>query len=154
MGTIQRFLPGFKATCYTVGTIDVLVSVNIFVRGIMASMAEFGVPAEMLASPHYYDAMKWVYVHSAVLGSVMICLGWCAGGIGLKAQQRLSALFATAHALYLWLDIRSSDSAWGTGLYKGEASLIPAIIGFVLTLLWAQLSLNLFLRGSQPENPA
>lgn len=139
MATLTRFLPGFKATCLTVGIVDVFLAGSLFVRGLMQSLAEFKVPAEILASPHYFDAMLWVYVHMIVIGLIIGCVGYYADTTNLLLQKRLSMLLFFVHLFYTYLDFRSSDSALGNGLYQGAASVFPALVSLMLTLLFLQL---------------
>ena len=113
----------------------------MFLRGLMSSMAEYGVPPEILSSLHYYDAIFWVYTHMLVLGVLI-------GAFGLyvesrKSRHRVSLLLFLAHAVYTCLDFRSSDSVLGNGLYKGPLSLVPAIIGLIVTLLFLHLAICL-----------
>lgn len=132
-------LPGFRTTCLVLGATYVLLGASILVRGGAAAMAEYGVPAATLASPHYADAIWWVYVHTIVLGLVT-------GVVGLYAEgERLRRVFARvllgAQASYLWLDVRSSDSALGNALYQGPASIVPAVLGLGMLLLLVHPSL-------------
>lgn len=150
MATLRRFLPGFKATCLAVGITDVFLSGSLFARGLMQSMKEFKVPTEILASPHYADALLWVYVHMIVLGLIVSCVGYYASAVGLVLQKRLSVLLFLVHCVYTYLDFRSSDSALGNGLYQGAASVFPALIGLALTLLFLQLAL--VLHSQKPTN--
>jgi hypothetical protein len=132
------FLPGFRVTCLIVCILYVLLAGGLFARGLMTAMAEYEVPQAQLDSPHYYDAIRWVYTH-------MIVLGLLIGAIGLlvkdgKAQVWLSRLICAVHVYYTILDFRSSDSALGNALYKGPASIMPAFIGLTVTLLFLHLS--------------
>ena len=47
-----------------------------------------------------------------------------------------------ATCFYTYLDFRSSDSLFGNGLYQGDASIIPAIIGLIVNSLFLQLLLR------------
>jgi len=150
MTTLTRFLPGFKATCLTVGIVDVFLAGSLFARGLMQSLAEFKVPAEILASPHYFDAMLWVYVHMIVIGLIIGCVGYYADATNLLLQKRLSVLLFVVHLFYTYLDFRSSDSALGNGLYQGAASVFPAVISLVITLLFLQLVIALHSGQKRP----
>jgi hypothetical protein len=132
-------LPGFRAACLVAGAVYVLAGGSVLVRGGAASMAEFGVPAATLASPHYADAIWWVYVHMIVLGLVIGAVGRY--GQGARLQRGFSRLMLAAHAYYLYMDVRSSDTALGTGLYQGPTSIVPAIIGLGVLLLFVHPSL-------------
>lgn len=147
MKTIFRFLPNFKLTYLIVGCSDMLLSGSLFMRGLMPSLAEFHVPPNLLASPHYYDAMLWVYVHLFVLGSVIACVGLSADSVLPLLRKRLTVVLTAAHVYYTYLDFRSSDSAFGNGLYQGTASVVPGIITMVITLLFLQLAIRLYISG-------
>lgn len=138
MARCGHFLPGFRASCLTVGVLYPLLAGGLLLRGVEASMGEFAVPPVVLASPHYHDAIVWVYTHQIVLGLVI-------GALGLTvtdpaAQRRIARLLLAVHILYTVLDVRSSDSALGNGLYEGPGSLIPALVGLFGVVLFAHVS--------------
>ena len=133
-------IPGFRGTCIAVGVTYVLLGGSILARGVPASLAPFGVPPDILASPHYVDAIWWVYTHMVVLGGVMLVLGRFAEGAALKLW--MARMLFVAHVYYTWLDIRASDSAWGTGLYQGPASVAPAVIAGLSMLAFMRLSFS------------
>jgi hypothetical protein len=131
-------LPRFRVSCVVVGVLYVLLGASVLVRGGAASLAEFGVPADTLASPHYADAIWWVYTHMIVIGLMIVVVGWFAQGVKLK--RSFARLMFTAQVYYLILDVRASDSPLGSGLYEGPASLVPAVIGALVMLVFAHLS--------------
>lgn len=134
----KHHLPGFRTSCLGVCVLYVLLGGSVLARGGAASMAEFGVPATTLASPHYGDAIAWVYLHMMVLGLVIGVVGWFGQGVAL--QRWFSRLMLAAHVVYVFLDVRGSDTALGTGLYQGPTSIVPAVIGGCVLLLFAHLS--------------
>lgn len=138
---IERFLPGFKTTYLTVSVVYVLLAGSLFAKGLMISMAGFKVPQTTLDSPHYYDAILWVYTHMIVIGLMIGLMGLYAESMKLKLW--MSRLLCLCHIYYTYLDFRSSDSVLGNGLYKGEGSVIPAIISLIITLLFLRLSFSL-----------
>jgi hypothetical protein len=131
-------LPRFKTSCVVVGILYVLLGASVLVRGGAASLAEFGVPADTLASPHYADAIWWVYTHMIVIGLMTGVVGWFAQGVQLK--RSFARLMFVAHIYYVILDVRASDSLLGSGLYEGPASIVPAIIGALVMLVFAHMS--------------
>lgn len=131
-------LPRFRATCLTVCVLNVLIGGSILLRG-MASMEPFGVPEATLASPHYADAIFWVYSHMVVIGVITGVVGWYAKTAPL--QRAFARVMLAAHAYYTFLDVRASDSALGTGLYQGPESVMPAVIAGLMTLMFLHLSL-------------
>jgi hypothetical protein len=138
---MTKFLPGFKVTYLVVGFLHIVLALSLFLRGLMPSMAEFKVPASTLESPHYYDAIFWVYTHMIILGSIILLMGILSPH-GNKFKIWMSRFLFLAHAFYTYLDFKASDSFFGSALYQGPASVIPAWISLAFTLLFLQLSLR------------
>ena len=113
-------------------------------------MEEYGVPRDTLASPHYLDAINWVYLHTLVLAAVIGVVGWFAREPALKIW--FSRLMVGAHLVYVALDFGHSDSALGNGLYRGDASVVPGVVGLVVLLLFMGPSVRREL-GAVPEQP-
>lgn len=139
---MKKFSLNFKTTCTLVGVLFVFLSLSLFMKGLMRSMAEFKVPESILNSPHYYDALFWVYVHMISLGILIVLLGVSVTDTG--KQKWITLILFGITAFYAYLDFRSSDSILGNGLYRGESSLAPAIIGLFVNLLFLQLAVKLF----------
>ena len=97
MSFLNRFLPGFKSTYLLIGGLYVLLSANILLRGVSASMEPFGVPAAVLDAPHYENAIWWVYTHMLVLGMVMCVIGQFAKDKALKLWISRALLVAHLH---------------------------------------------------------
>ncbi len=134
-----RWIPGFRGTCFIVGGLYVVLGAAIVAQGAAVAMAPYGVPAETLASPHYADAIHWVYSHTVVLGLIIALVGALAESERLKLW--FSRLILGMQLYYLYLDTVHSDTALGNGLYEGPQSIGPSIIGFFVTLLFLRLSL-------------
>lgn len=103
-------------------------------------MADFEVPEVVLQSPHYQDAITWVYLHMLIIGLLIGTLGILAKSPALR--MGISRFFLLAHLVYTFLDFRSADWSMGTGLYQGEGSLIPAFMAAFMTLFFLHLSLS------------
>ncbi len=73
---MKTLLPNFKRTFLIVGYTFIVLALSLFTRGLMNSMAEFKVPELILNSPHYFDAILWVYVHMTVIGLLIITIGY------------------------------------------------------------------------------
>lgn len=118
------------------------MSLGLFAKGLITSMAEFKVPTEILNSPHYFDAIMWVYIHMIVIGVMIALIGFSVDD--KKKQKWINLLLFIITAMYVYLDFRTSDSALGNALYKGESSVAPAIIGTIVNLLFLQLLVRSF----------
>lgn len=139
---MKKLLPNFKITFLIVGYTFVLLPLSLFSRGLMKSMAEFEVPESLLNSSHYFDAILWVYVHMTVIGLLILAIGYAVND--QKKQKWIALLLFLVTSLYVYLDFRSADWAFGNALYKGESSIIPAVIGLLANLLFLQLVIRLF----------
>mgnify|MGYP000742712697 CR=1 FL=1 len=146
---MNSIFPNFKRTFLIVGYTFILLSISLFTKGLMVSMAQFEVPDFILKSAHYYDAIRWVYVHMMVIGLLILIIGYSVDD--LNKQKWIAALLFIVTAFYVYLDFRSADWSYGNALYQGESSIIPAIIGLLVNLLFFQLAIRLFF-GSKPTN--
>lgn len=136
---LAMHLPGFKPSCLAIGGLYVALAGSMLLRGPMVAMAEYAVPAETLASPHYADAMFWVFLHMTVLGSLIVVVGWFAEGVRL--QRAFARLMLLALVVYTTLDVRTADWALGSALYKGPGSLGPVVVDVISILTWLRLNL-------------
>lgn len=139
---MKTLLPNFKTTFLIVGYTFTLLPFSLFTKGLMKSMAEFKVPEYILNSSHYFDAILWVYVHMTVIGLLILTIGYSVNDI--NKQKWIATLLFLVTAFYVYLDFRSADWIYGNALYKGESSIIPAIIGLLVNLLFFQLVIRLF----------
>lgn len=115
-----------------------LLSGLMFAQGIVPSMSGFGIPDEVLHSPHYYDAMLYVFYHQFVSGAALFVVGIFAREPLLKIW--LVRVLTVLYFLYTYFDFRASDSALGNALYKGPQSLVPPIFALFFTSLLLQLN--------------
>jgi len=126
--------PSYRTACLVTGGLYLIIGLGILGQGAANAMAQYGVPESTRALPHYADAIKWVYVHAAVLGAIVLVVGWW--GREPALQRAFARVLLAAQTVYLALDLRSADWALGTGLYEGRQSLGPAMVGAVVWLLF------------------
>jgi hypothetical protein len=135
-------VPGFKTTLSVIGAVYVLLAGSMLARGAVASMQPFGVPEPVLSSPHYADYFHFTFVHMTVLGISIVMLGrFVEAG---RHQRLVARVLGLINLHYAYLDFRTSDSVLGNHLYRGSASLVPAIIDVIVTLAFAWLSFRPF----------
>lgn len=139
---MKKLLPNFRVTFLIVGFTFILLPLGLFAKGLINSMADFKVPEPILNSAHYYDAMLWVYVHMMVIGLLILIIGYSVNEI--KKQKWIAILLFIVTAFYTYLDFRSADWMFGNALYKGDSSIVPAIISLLVNLLFFQLAIRLF----------
>ncbi|MBY0426971.1 MAG: hypothetical protein K2Q22_15150 [Cytophagales bacterium] len=139
---IQKLSLSFKTTFIVMGVTFMFLSGSLFVKGLIPSMAEFKVPEPVLSSPHYFDAILWVYVHMIVLGLLIFLMGISVTDV--TKQRWITMALIAVMCVYGYLDFRSSDSVFGNGLYQGPASIAPAIFCVFLNLMLILLLIRLF----------
>ena len=136
--SLKKLLPGFKTSCFMVGSLDILLAGSMFAKGVMKGMAEFKVPENLLASPYYSDAMSWVFLHMFMIGVLLIMIGILAENP--VKQVWVARVLVLMHVVYAYLDIRSSDNYFGNALYQGSSSVIPVFVDLFYILLFLRLS--------------
>ena len=129
---------GFKTVYVTIGILQIVLSGLMFIKGIVPAMSQFGVPNEVLHSPHYYDAMLYVFYHQLVIGCILVIAGRYA--TDLLLQVWLTRVLSVLYCIYTYFDFRVSDSVFGNGLYQGAASVIPPLFTLFFTVLILQLN--------------
>jgi hypothetical protein len=133
-------LRGFKTICSAVSVTYVLLGSSMLIRGARASMQPFGVPEVVLTSAYFADFFHFLFIHMIVIGLLIGTLGWF---VQHDRQQRMAArLLCVIQLHYTYLDLRTSDSIFGNGLYRGSASITPALVDLVVTLAFAFLSVR------------
>lgn len=136
----DHHLPGFKPVFTGVALMYIVLGGSMVVRGAHASMAQFGVPEAVLSSPHFRDFFQFLFVHMMVLG---LTVGMLGRFVDDGPKQRLTArIMCSIQALYTYLDVRTSDSFLGNGLYQGPGSLVPVMIDVTVMLCFAYLSVR------------
>ncbi|MBI3233931.1 MAG: hypothetical protein HYZ42_07795, partial [Bacteroidetes bacterium] len=102
---MNKYLPNFKTTFLIVGITFIMLSLGLFAKGLLVSMAEFKVPQDVLNSPHYIDAITWVYIHMLVIGILILCIGLSAKET--SHQKWISLLLFIISSIYTYLDFRT-----------------------------------------------
>lgn len=136
----MKILPGFKTTFVTIGILQTLLACVFFIQGAVETMAQFQIPAEVLNSPQYIDAISYVFIHQFVLGCILTFIGFMA--TDPKFKTWLPRLLVPLYGIYTYFDFRATDTVFGNALYKGDASVIPALFSLVFMLFFLQLAVK------------
>ena len=146
---MKKLLPNFRKTFLIVGFTFIVLPMGLFTKGLMLSMADFKVPEPILNSSHYFDAILWVYVHMMVIGLLVLAIGYSVEE--LNKQKWIAILLLLVTSFYTYLDFRSADWVFGNALYKGESSIVPAMISLLVNLLFFQLVISLFINAKSTK---
>ena len=134
------FVPGWKLIGTVIGAVYCLLGGSMLLQGVQAVMQPFGLPESTLASPHFADFFHFLFVHMVVLGIMTVLL---ARFVTEGRYQRIAAwLLCAINVHYTYLDLRTSDSAFGNALYRGPNTLVPPAIDVVVVLCWLYLALR------------
>ncbi len=138
MSDTRDALSGFKTLCTAIGALYILLSVSTLIQGAPAVLAPFGVPKEVLASPHFLDFFHFLFVHMTVLGILLVLLGRLVDGA--RKQRLVARVLLLVDIHYTYLDVRTST--WGNGLYAHDKSLVPVVIDLLTATCFLYLSVR------------
>ena len=125
---------GFRATLIGIGVMYVLLASSMLVRGV-GVMRDFAVPDSLIAEPVFEDFFLFFYELMAAQGVFIALFGQL---VRERGGQTLVALVLCLWNGYVtWRDLSTSDSPFGSQLYRGSATLIPVVIDLTLALLFA-----------------
>lgn len=124
---------GFATVFTVIGTLYVAMASSMLVRGADA-LLDFGVAPELVAEPVLEDFFLFFYQLMAFVGVLTIVVGRVVHGRGRQAV--VAAVFCVANVVWGLRDLGTSDSAWGSRLYEGEATLVFVAIDAVLVVVF------------------
>ena len=129
----------FKLGCSVVGITYIVLSASILSQGVIAFMEQCGLPKSTLESPHYENAISFHFFDMMVIGILITLAGHVES---LRFQRVFSTAMLIIQCIYLYLDVRTSDTPLGNALYKGPNSVAPVAIGVLFTLLFLTLTIS------------
>ena len=138
----------FKLGCSVVGITYVVIAANILFQGVIAFMAQCGLPESTLESPHYENAIFFHFFDMLVIGVLITMAGTVES---LRFQRIFSTTMLAIQSVYLYLDVQTSDTPLGNALYKGPNSVAPVIIGIVFTLVFLALTISAMRYRAAPQ---
>jgi hypothetical protein len=141
-----RFLPSFKGTCILVGTLYILLSISLFLRGLLINSEENQIAPNLLELIN--NSLFWINLHLFVIGLFILIFGFTI--IKINQQKGICSLLFFINILYAFLDFRSADSFFGSSLFQDSTSVIPAFFSLLIALLF--LMQNIRLMKQKEEN--
>lgn len=127
-------LPGFKTVFTVVGVVYAALGASMVVRGIRV-LADFGVSETDLASPVLQDFFFFFYELMMFIGSLMVLFGQVT--VGRRRQAVVAAVFVAANLLFALRDLSTSDTRFGSRLYRGDETVLFVVISLALAAAFA-----------------
>lgn len=129
----------FKVTFTTIGAIYILLASSMLVRGVVV-LRDFGVDEAIVSSPVMADFFSFFYELMAVFGVVMILFGRLVKE--RRSQILLAGVFSLLSVLAAFRDLATSDSRFGSRVYKGEQTLVFVLIDVIFALAFGVVALR------------
>lgn len=131
----------FKFGCLFVGISYAVIAASVLLQGVIPFMKQFGLPEATLNSPHYENAIFFHFYDMFVIGVLIATAGFVES---LRFQRVFSLAMSVIQSVYLYLDVKTSDTFLGNGLYEGPGSVTPVVIGLAFTTLFLTLAISAF----------
>ena len=128
---------GFKPVFVSIGLIYVLLAASMLIRGPVV-LRDFAVPEHVASEPVLGDFFYFFYQYMAFGGLLQVLFGCVTRG--LRAQTLVACVFTGANALIALRDLSTSDSRFGSRLYRGDETLILVAISLVFMAVFGALA--------------
>lgn len=112
---------GFKHVFTVIGGTYILLASSWLVRGPVV-LRDFAVSERLIAEPVFVDFFMFFYEYMAFGGAVQVLLGRVTRG--LRAQTLVAGVYTAANVLFTLRDLSTSDSRFGSRVYRGDATLL------------------------------
>ena len=137
-------LPAFRPVFVVLGLLYVLMASSALVQG-TAFLEDFGVSHELASDPVLTDFFMFFYQLMAFVGVLTVVFGLVTRE--RRAQVQVASVFCVACILLALRDLSTSDTRFGTALYKGEETVFFVIVSIVYAMVFGGLAIMAFLRG-------
>ena len=135
----MTYLRVFKLVFTSIGVIYVLMATSFLVRGTVV-LRDFGVSESAIADPLLQDFFSFFYQLMAFVGVVMVLFGHVTRE--RTSQLLVASFFCIANILCALRDLSTSDSRFGTHLYKGDQTVAFVYISLVFAAVFGVLAIS------------
>ncbi len=136
-------LRAFKPTFVALGLAYVLMASSALVQG-TAFLEDFGVPRTLASDPVLTDFFTFFYQLMAYVGVLIVLFGLVTRE--RRAQAHVASVFFVASILLALRDLSTSDTRFGTALYKGDATVFFVVVSLVFAGVFGGLAILAFRR--------
>ncbi len=138
-------LKAFKPAFVGLGLAYVLMASSALVQGTVF-LEDFGVSPDLASDPVLTDFFMFFYQLMAYVGVLTVVFGLVTRE--RRAQAQVASVFFVASILMALRDLSTSDSRFGSALYKGEETMFFVVVSVVYALVFGGLAVAGFRRGS------
>lgn len=136
-------LRAFKPAFVALGLAYVLMASSALVQG-TAFLEDFGVPRTLASDPVLTDFFTFFYQLMAYVGVLIVLFGLVTRE--RRAQAHVASVFFVASILLALRDLSTSDTRFGTALYKGDATVFFVVVSLVFAVVFGGLAILAFRR--------
>lgn len=136
-------LRAFKPAFVALGLAYVLMASSALVQG-TAFLEDFGVPRTLASDPVLTDFFTFFYQLMAYVGVLIVLFGLVTRE--RRAQAHVASVFFVASILLALRDLSTSDTRFGTALYKGDATVFFVVVSLVYAVVFGGLAILAFRR--------
>jgi heme A synthase len=137
-------LRAFKPVFVVLGLIYVLMASSALVKGTVF-LEDFGVSHELASDPVLTDFFMFLYQLMAFVGVLTVLFGLVTRE--RRAQVQVASLFFVACILLALRDLSTSDTRFGSALYKGEETVFFVVVSVVYAMVFGSLAIMGLRRG-------
>ncbi len=137
-------LRAFKPAFVVLGLLYVLMAISALAQG-TAFLEDFGVSHELASDPVLGDFYTFFYQLMAYIGVLTVLFGLVTRE--RRAQAHVASVFFAASILMALRDLSTSDTRFGSALYKGEATMVFVVVSVVYAAIFGGLAIMGFRRG-------
>lgn len=139
-------LRAFKPAFVVLGLVYVLMASSALVKG-TPFLEDFGVSHQVASDPVLTDFFSFYYQLMAYIGVLTIVFGLVTRE--RRAQAHVASVFFMASILIALRDLSTSDTRFGSALYKGKETIVFVVISVVYAMVFGSLAIVGFRRGPE-----
>lgn len=139
-------LRAFKPAFVVLGLAYVLMASSTLVKG-TPFLEDFGVSHQVASDPVLTDFFTFYYQLMAYIGVLTVVFGLVTRE--RRAQAHVASVFFVANTLIALRDLSTSDTRFGSALYKGKETIVFVVISVVYAMVFGGLAIMGFRRGPE-----
>lgn len=139
-------LRAFKPAFVVLGLAYVLMASSALVKG-TPFLEDFGVSHQVASGPVLTDFFTFYYQLMVYIGVLTVLFGLVTRE--RRAQALVASVFFVSSILIALRDLSTSDTRFGSALYKGKETIVFVVISVVYAIVFGGLAIMGFRRGPE-----